>query len=385
MKIMFCSIVTLLATSMFAMAQSQPTATTVPEATVQAPSQTVTVTTLAPPTTNVAPQAAPAPTAPVAAPAPELVKQPTTVVEATPLTTSHADDLRKSREQTEVETEQKIVEKLEQSRINDEKKRQDKVLNSMSDDKKEDVVVVPAPAPAPAVVAAPAPAPLPAPVVMQAAPPVAPAPPPAFSPNQELTAQASDVAPEIKPENRYFTSLGIGMMNYNGSPDLKNYGDFGLSFGKVMDNIVLSADFGYNSMNQNLTPDGAVYRSVNQYTLGMTGRYMLPFGKFRPSVGGTLDYVRRSYSGLDVTDGVQSYNSSQGSVGSNAIDYGFVGALDYLVTDHMSVGVEYRYMMNLTYSYDNQTTANIVNDEFGESPLESRNYQTLTFALRYMY
>ena len=52
-------------------------------------------------------------------------KQPTTVIEATPLTESRAEKMRRARQDTELQTEQKIVEKLEQSRIEDEKKRSD--------------------------------------------------------------------------------------------------------------------------------------------------------------------------------------------------------------------------------------------------------------------
>src|SRR5438045_3203689 len=62
--------------------------------------------------TNVVIQSSPQATAQ----APVVVSQPTTYVEATPLEESRADRLRKARQDTEVQTEQKIVEKLEQSR-----------------------------------------------------------------------------------------------------------------------------------------------------------------------------------------------------------------------------------------------------------------------------
>lgn len=52
-----------------------------------------------------------------------VYKQPTTVVEASPLVESKAEKIRKSRQDAEVATEQGIVEKLEQSRLEDEKRR----------------------------------------------------------------------------------------------------------------------------------------------------------------------------------------------------------------------------------------------------------------------
>ena len=50
-------------------------------------------------------------------------KQPITVVEASPLSASNADSIRKNRQEEEMRTETRIVEKLELSRMEDEKKR----------------------------------------------------------------------------------------------------------------------------------------------------------------------------------------------------------------------------------------------------------------------
>jgi hypothetical protein len=52
-----------------------------------------------------------------------LKNQPTTYVEASPLVESRAEQMRKQRQQAELNTEQRIVEKLEQSRLEDEKER----------------------------------------------------------------------------------------------------------------------------------------------------------------------------------------------------------------------------------------------------------------------
>ena len=57
----------------------------------------------------------------------KIQQQPVTEVEASPLSESRAEMLRKARRQTEVQTEQKIVEKLEASRLADEKKRAKKL------------------------------------------------------------------------------------------------------------------------------------------------------------------------------------------------------------------------------------------------------------------
>lgn len=57
-------------------------------------------------------------------------KQPTTFVEASPLVESKAEQMRKSRVDAEAQTETKIVEKLETSRLEDEKRRADVLFGS---------------------------------------------------------------------------------------------------------------------------------------------------------------------------------------------------------------------------------------------------------------
>ncbi len=66
-------------------------------------------------------------------PAAEVQKQPVTKIEAAPLQDSKAGVMRKSRQDAEVSTEQTIVEKLEESRLKDEKKRADVLFGDKFD------------------------------------------------------------------------------------------------------------------------------------------------------------------------------------------------------------------------------------------------------------
>jgi outer membrane protein W len=159
-----------------------------------------------------------------------------------------------------------------------------------------------------------------------------------------------------------------------------------LSVGKNMNsNFSLAGEFGYNSLNQSLGYYGQFYRTVNQYTFGATARYTMPLGNFRPNIGATLDYVRRSYSNLDETTYGEGIPTGYGATSSNSIDYGFVAGVDYKMTEHMSLGIDYRYMMNLTYEYDNQSYMNTANTDFDNPGLENRNYQVWAATLRYTY
>ena len=59
----------------------------------------------------------------VVVPQTSVQTQPTTFIEASPLSDSKADYIRKNRQDEEMKTETRIVEKLEQSRMEDEKRR----------------------------------------------------------------------------------------------------------------------------------------------------------------------------------------------------------------------------------------------------------------------
>ena len=61
------------------------------------------------------------------------VSQPTTVVEAAPVTESKAELMRKARQGEEVKTEQKIVEKLEESRLREEQQRAERLFGNKLD------------------------------------------------------------------------------------------------------------------------------------------------------------------------------------------------------------------------------------------------------------
>ncbi len=78
-----------------------------------------------------------------------LQEQPTTVVEASPLMESNAERMRKQRQGLEVNTEQRIVEKLEEARMEDERARAERLFGTGCGTAKP----APAPAPAPAPVA----------------------------------------------------------------------------------------------------------------------------------------------------------------------------------------------------------------------------------------
>ncbi len=368
---------------------AEPTATAV--ATKSATTQTATSTPAATVTVVSASSAAPTAAAPLppAAPVQTMQEQPTTVIEAAPLATSNADDLRKVEEQTEIETEQKIAERLEQERIAAEKQRQQEILNSMNSLTSPAAPSKPQAAQAPAQPTSPA-------VVVVAAPAAqnqSNQQPEASLTKDDVQAMVKeDLSSMRKPKNdsgRYFFSGTIGQINYHSS-DVNSFGSGGLSFGKEFSsNWDVSADFGYadNNISQSLY----LFQQMQQYSLGMTARYVFFNGRIRPSLGGAVDYVRRQYSGLQ--DAYATYTTYGGSpLGqetSDAVDAGVVADVDLMMSDNFSLGLEYRYMTNVGYRYEGQNWLNSAayRDTVSSTatPLEQQGYDLTSLVIRYLF
>lgn len=311
----------------------------------------------------------------------EMVKQPTTVIEATPLTTSKADELRRAREQTEIDTEQKIVEKLEESRIQAEKARQQAILGSFSEatsEKKEE------PAPQPQSQVQPQPQ-----VIM-----VTPQNPQAASEAEKAPSldevrnavreELSAVAPkeESKKAKNYFSG-SVGMIDYD-SADIRTVGAVGASFGKLFDER-WAAEFSIGGANAYVDESEFLYRKMDQLSLGGGARFFILTGRVQPSVGFLVSYVHRNYS--EFRDSAIGYSLGVGELSSWAIDYGLSIGLDFAMSDNLTLGMEYKYINNLTYEYDDEVlnTASYRNYYGYFEPLEERSSDFLGFSVKYLF
>jgi opacity protein-like surface antigen len=310
----------------------------------------------------------------------EMQKQPVTVIEASPLSLSKAEELRKLREQTEVETEQKLVEKLEQARMEDEKKRQSSILGSISQEKAaaekqaEPKVEVVAPvAVAPVVVA-----------------PVVEAPKSTTiedvrnAVHEELSAVKAEnekAAAVIAPRN--FVSATIGMLDY-GSASIQTIGAAEFTFGKMFDER-WAIEFGVGANNAYVDDSAYLYRKMTQYNVGVGTRFMILTGRVRPSVGFRVDYVNRDYSDFrDMATGAV-YPTDQ--LKSWAINYGLMAGIDFSLSQNLTLGAEYRFSSNLTYQYnqDYLNTANYRNYVNGQWNLENSDSDFIGFTAKYLF
>lgn len=327
--------------------------------------------------TVVAPATAAVSAAPAVAAAPAAAVQPTTVIEASPLTESGAEKLRKARQEAELYTEQNIVQKLEQSRLEDEKKRADVLFG----DKFNQLNAQQNAQATPAVVAAPV-------AVQQVVAPVATPEAKQEVDREQIRSEVSAALADMKPkeEEKPKGQNYIGVLGGGGSyPDAKNVrGQYaaGVALGRKFDqHLVLEGTFMYSnyqvdqSMNSGCYMDfsGNCYpriTNMNQYAGQALVKYQLFSGTFHPEIGAVGAYTYRTFSDTQ-------FSMSSSSASSNALDAGVMTGASMELTDKFSVGLDFRYMWNLTYKTSGLQTSFQQSFMNSSSPIETMNYYTV--------
>ena len=299
----------------------------------------------------------------------QVQKQPTTFIEASPLSDSKADMIRKSRQNEEMNTETRIVEKLEQSRMEDEKKRAavlfgDKFDTLQNGSNQQNV------------------APVQAPVHVEQ--PVYIEPKETLSRDavrEEVRAALSDDSDAIvgMTETKYFAGIaGIG--DY---PDVKNVkGNYslGAAFGSRYDYLMVEGSF----LMSNYSVDLINYASanykldsyeVNQYQGAITAKYQLLGGVVRPVLGGLIAY---SYRKFTLTNGYSGNTEDTGN--SHAIDLGVNAGVDLEFSPKFSLGLDMKYMFNMS----SRVTSNYPNSSYGYvgTPIEKLQYYITAVSAR---
>lgn len=289
---------------------------------------------------------------------------PITFVEASPLAESRAEELRRKRQDEEMRTEAKIVEKLEKSRMEDERKRAEMLLSNSLDQPQQVVVEAPAP------------------VIIQQAAPV----------EQELTLESdttmqSSTTMEETTSNRFFDKSYIGISaGVPAYPDFQeeivgNY-NVGLKFGMGHERFMFEVGLGMaqfllenspytgsnglvasNSFAVGLAGNGGPLGSpadfeMKQYMGSVGSRYQLLDGFIRPNVGGELIYSYRQYNSLEQTLetnslGQPTYLASGSDYGtSHAVDFGLLAGVDLMVSPQFAIGADLKYLFNIGYRLD---------------------------------
>ena len=299
-----------------------------------------------------------------------VVQQPTTYVEANPLRDSRADQLRRARQDAEISTEKKIVEKLEESRLQDEKRRANQLfgdrLNQMGEPQPQNPVPVYTQPQAVQVVADPNPAPV------------------TESNDEDMKQEIIEAVrtelqevnkEEPKPEQRYYISGAVGMAEYVDVINVEGNIATGFTFGTEMDSgVVVEAAFHYSNYYIEEYWAYPFFKELDQYNFSIAAKYNLLKGKIRPQVGALAGYTYRKYFDRGYYN--MSY-SDDTDVTSKSFDLGLLAGLDVDLTDNFSIGVDYRYIMNITSRNDSEFLTRRFGPRFGE-PVEDLDYTLIT-------
>ncbi|WP_413287923.1 hypothetical protein [Bdellovibrio sp. HCB337] len=320
------------------------------------------------------------PTSNANAQAQQIQKQPVALIESSPLVESRAEQMRKSRQDAEIQTEQKIVEKLESSRLEDEKKRADVLFGNKFEQLQGSTTQISAENSNVSVNTQQAAAQ--APVIVT---PVEPKENLRDVVREELQS-AMKVETQVAPtEVKYFSAIaGIG--DY---PDVRNVRGnyaFGAAFGTKFDALIVEGSFMYSNytvekIDGYVNPYYPDLIDADQYQGAIAAKYQLISGMVRPVVGGLVSYSYRKYDWSQVLGYNNQYNNNGTTSDSHAVDLGLTAGVDLELSKKFTLGFEYRYMFNLSSRVDNQA---IVTGPYysGGTPLEKLSYYTLAIAAK---
>lgn len=354
-------------------------------------------------TYQVAPQSTSAQTTAPAVSAPTMtnvapvtvVKQPTVSIEASPLQESRADMLRRSRQDAEVGTEQKIVEKLESSRLEDEKRRSDVLFgdkfNQLGQQNTQQVIVPQQQVQQYQPIYAPVQQ---APVVQEqvVAPKYAATPEDKMLDEEMVKAEVAasiaqyDAEKNAKPKSKNYLAGGVGIGEYVDAVNVKN--NYNLSFAigsKVSDHVLVEGNFnygnyqieqrtGYGYWNSMGYGSGFPYiTDMDQYSLGGTAKYQLFNGVFRPVFGGTLAYTYRTFSD-------KQFGMANNDAQSHSLDAGLVAGADLELSEDFALGLEFKYMfLNFLNRNQNRFSRGFSQSVYGnETPIERLQQMTIS-------
>ncbi len=315
-------------------------------------------------------------------------QQPATVVQAAPVVPdTRTEQLRKARESAELGTEQRLAEKLEESRLQDEKNRADRLFGNQA---------APAAAVAPAttevkaaevVVVQPQAVQQVAPQAVQQQPAAAAVIVQPVVASETAKADLKEAAEVEAVKEKYYLIGGIGTAQYYGAVNVVSNAAAGFGLGwDRKNNLAYEADFMYSNymINEYWKPYWSAFKEMAQYDFSGAIKYSFNMsGAFRPMVGGFVTYTYRSYTNR-VASCACSGMPGDSSTTSSAVNVGLIGGAEYNLTREFAVGLEYRYSMNLWARSDDR----FIKPEYllnGTTPIENMSYYSFMLNGKYTF
>ena len=272
----------------------------------------------------------------------QVSNQPVVRVMGTPISTNYASELKKSRQEAEVQTEQKIVEQLESSRLRDEQER----LKKLFGEKQAPKTVVSSQSTTP-------------------------------TKKETITADESEIYTEVvspvKDQDKDSIYAGIfGGQASNLTRSLENvssYGSFGLAIGASDDSgLIMESKFMYSK--HKLIDAKNEYRN-NEHSYGesneddvyqLSGVLSLNYtpsssSRFKPYAGAAISYNYWIYSFNNTNTENACYGVTleycDNQVKSDSIDLGANIGIDFMITKRISVGAN--MLINIVNLYNNKS------------------------------
>jgi len=273
---------------------------------------------------------------------------------------SRAEELKKNRVRAEVETEMKASEKIEESRLTDERRRSEELFGDRLNKAETTVQQV-------------------APIVVQPAPaPVAPVGIGRDELREDLKSilnEKEELAKEKPKSASYFIGM-MGMTEFPKADNIQGSGVFGIGLGvEAKERILVEGMFQYASYQSNYI----WLKSIEEYSGSVAVKMQFSKGSIRPLAGALAVYSYRTY-----TDTYQQYQYNYGGSQQskvNALDVGLLGGAQFAITDDFSLGTEFRYLWNLTSKSDGYYPTYFPNSE----PLDSLSHYAFVITGRFNF
>ncbi len=280
-------------------------------------------------------------------------QQPATVVEAAPVLESKAEAMRKARQNAEIQTEQMIVEKLEEARLREEQERAQRLFGnkfeSPAQQQPQQQVVTPAPV---QTVVVPEEKPAPAQVTIEKVEIVQPQPAPVVAeeeaPKSKLSAKSLiDEEEEESFSQRWYISGTLGGLNYDASNVKTNMGG-GFAIGVLVnERTAVEGSFIYSNHYIDTFWNPGIYRELDQYDIGLNAKYYILTQRVRPYIGAGMSYISRQYHSRLVPNSIIFNTAAPSSEETEAINLNLMAGADFIVSDTISIGAGIDYSTNV--------------------------------------
>lgn len=350
----FNRMVVVIAVTMFAYGALAETAT---ETTVKEQKTTVSTSVSDSSIPTVAPIAAP--------PAASTVKPAPVAAEATE---TKVDAIKKVRQDVEQKNDSKIVEKLEKTRLDDEKSLANKIdsTNLKDDAQKQDAAAAPTVR-------------IEKVEVIQPAAPIAPV-------------EAKKEESKEEQKRIWYAGLGAGNIIYNGNTITKS--NFGVLVGTMIDDhLAVEGSLIYSSFSLNNYWGGngannglgnGLFGSMDQYDVGVAAKYyVLESNRFRPYVGASGDYLYRQYKDRYTYGYFYQNDNYTSGQNTNALNAGLLAGVDVKLTDRLLISGEFKYSLPI-YSQENGLITQSYVMAYAK-PLEQTSFTSWLLAVKFLF